>query len=111
MHTHLAEVISEARLEESEHRGVERPPWGAQHLSHNGGGFAGGDFGPSDPQGFRRRRMCAADLRWRANEAWVGQAHHLVGDAVRLMLESIVNRSDKELRLNISWEWRRGERG
>src|SRR3954453_7827228 len=30
----------------------------------------------------------------------VGHVHHLIGDAIRLMLQRIVNRSDPELNLN-----------
>ena len=43
----------------------------------------------------------SADLRWSrgVGEFGVRHAHHLVGDAVRLVLERIVDVSDSELRL------------
>jgi hypothetical protein len=47
----------------------------------------------------------AADLRGRTGdgEIGVGHAHHLVGNAVRLMLKRIVGRSNGELRLYDTW--------
>src|ERR1700722_10802853 len=44
----------------------------------------------------------ATNLRWPCNDDVLGDrcAHHLVGDAVRLLLKGIVHRSDNELRLH-----------
>jgi hypothetical protein len=42
----------------------------------------------------------AADLRWRGRRPSLRGGHHVLGDAVRLMLKRIVDFSDNEFRLN-----------
>ena len=96
-----AEIKAKARLKVSASWRCEELPGGAEH----GRRFAASGCGVG-PQVLRPRLPVvsfrfAADLRCRPSEGEFGiwHAHHLVSDAVRLMLKWIVNLSDNELPL------------
>ena len=113
--THMAQVHPEAGLEESSAAAVEWPARLGQGSVNdgrrplpvrNGRGGRGpvhlllaGGAGAADPH---RRRS--------DGEGGVGHAHHVVGDAVRLILKRIIDLSDNELCLYCAWEWRCRER-
>src|SRR5271169_6540741 len=105
MYSHAAEVAPEARLEIGARRGVERLPGRAQRLMHAGWRLADGGM-PRGPLFLKfflliASRAFAADPRRRGGHRGPrgGHAHHLVGDAIRLMLKRIIHRADFELRL------------
>ena len=107
MDPHLTEVMSEARLEEVTASSIEWLSRRAQCPMHDRRGLGFGGLWPIRP--FLKpllllaRGALAADLlgrRIRGGHARRGRQHYLVGDAVSLMLQRIVNGADFKFRLN-----------
>jgi hypothetical protein len=77
---------------------------------HDGWRLASGGFGCPGRLGLQHLRLViflaggafAADLRWRSHHGKLGRGHphHLIGDAVRLLLKRIARRVDHELGLD-----------
>jgi len=106
VHADVPQIHPEMRLEEGARRGVERPPAVGEHVVYGRRnrltvvrtrarlsahlivfGFAGAARAPQ-----RSARVCVRDLVR-------GHSHHVVGDAIGFALERIVDRSDRQLRL------------
>jgi hypothetical protein len=106
VHTDLTKIKAETGFEEGASGRVKWLPGRAEHLMHNGGGLAGSNLGRSGPVGLKRLRLfllaaaaTAADLWWRGGYGDFGgaEAHHLIGDAVRLVLKRVVYPPDGEI--------------
>jgi hypothetical protein len=109
MNPNLGEITPEARLEVGSRRCIERLASRVEHFMNDGGRLADG--------GLRLGRLFlkfflllagvafAAELgpRGRDGGSRVGDAHHLVRDAIRLVLERIIHLSDYELCLYGAW--------
>jgi hypothetical protein len=101
--------MPEARLEIGARRGIERLPRRTEYVVHDGRHLRLTDVAGCDALRLQARMFLARLLRLafgatstaaaNALELWLRHAHYLVGDAVRFVLERVIDGADLELRL------------
>jgi hypothetical protein len=109
----ISKVGPEARFEERAEAGINRLSERTKHLVHNRWRFA---------TGYRRARRFSVQRvhlflalgafpagqrgSWAECGCGIAHAHHVFGDLVGLALERIVDRTDRQLRLQSHWRGR-----
>jgi hypothetical protein len=110
MNSHLRKVASEARFKKSAIGCIEGLPGGTEYLMHNTGRLTGAGLRPS---GFLLKlyfllagsAFAAEPVRCCSDgELGRGHAHYLVCDAIRLVLQRMVDLSNFKMRLYGAWE-------